>query len=213
MSILLYKIENKNVIRSIDKTLDQSSIYIIVDRSLLRPKIWVWSGPKSKVKDRYFAGVSATTIKSQEKLYGSSIEVVEGGSEPEQFPKMDQSQILEPSSEELEAQIPAGEGEVSKVVEPSSEVISAESRVEPAAIGPEGGKEVPQENQLEADYEVVAQMPVEEKEKHRKAAHKHSTVESASDHMWKQKLKSFMADISRDLESIKNKVDAFLADL
>ena len=102
MSITLFKVENKTIIRSADNEFDPSGIYIIVDRTPVRPKIWVWSGPNSNIKDRYFAGVSATTVKSQEKLYGSSIEVVEGGAEPEQFPKMDEVRILAPIEGELE---------------------------------------------------------------------------------------------------------------
>jgi hypothetical protein len=204
MSILLFKVEKKNIVRSTDKTLNEGSIYIIVDRSLIRPKIWVWSGPKSDVKDRYFAGVSATTIKSQEKLYGSSIEVVEGGSEPEQFPKLEEGRIIAPSPGEMEIKVPSEEDVTPLVVEPPLEASIAETKVEP-----EAGQELTQEKQPE----VVEEMVPEITETPKKAARKRSTAESAAERLWKQKMKSFLTELSRDIESIKNKVDGFLADL
>jgi hypothetical protein len=207
MSILLYKVENKNIVRSTDKTLNEESIYIIVDRSLIRPKIWVWSGAKSNLKDRYFAGVSATTIKSQEKLYGSSIEVVEGGSEPEQFPKLEEGRIIAPSAEEMQVPIPMEEAKIPTVVETATEVSSAEVKVEP-----EAGQELTQEIQQEVAEEVVEMVP-EIKDTPKKAARKRATAESAADRLWKQKMKSFLTELSRDIESIKNKVDGFIADL
>lgn len=125
MSITLFKVENKTIIRSTENEFDPSGIYIIVDRTPVRPKIWVWSGPNSNVKDRYFAGVSATTIKSQEKLYGSSIEVVEGGSEPEQFPKLDEVRILAPSEEEIGESVIV-QWEQSEEIEAEEELTSLE---------------------------------------------------------------------------------------
>jgi len=204
MSILLYKVEKKNIVRSTDTKLDDHSIYIIVDRSLIRPKIWVWSGTKSDVKDRYYAGVSATTIKSQEKLYGSSIEVVEGGSEPGQFPKLEEARFLPLVPEEMEGKMPAEEVKAPKVVESPLEGSTAEEKVKAEVV-----QEVPSEKQLEVAAEDIAQ----EQEIHKITLRKRAFAASPSDRLWKEKIKSFIMDLSHDLESIKNKVDAFLVDL
>ncbi|MFX1338640.1 MAG: hypothetical protein ACFFDK_08530, partial [Promethearchaeota archaeon] len=59
-----------------------------------RPKIWIWSGSNANIQDKYIAGASATKIKSKEKLYGASIEVVEDGSEPENFPIISEEKII-----------------------------------------------------------------------------------------------------------------------
>lgn len=88
LSLKLYQVEGRKI-EPIDTTkLNEGKIYIIIDRHAKRTKIWIWSGAKSNMMDRYFAGVSATKIKAKKKLYGASIEVVESGSEPEQFPKL-----------------------------------------------------------------------------------------------------------------------------
>ena len=107
MNLILYKVKdqkytnvNDRKLTSIDDLkLDNDEIYIIIDKHMKRPKIWIWSGPDSKLQDRYFAGVSATKIKSKERLYGATIEVVECGNEPDQFPILTKEKISEPTKE------------------------------------------------------------------------------------------------------------------
>jgi hypothetical protein len=94
MSILLYKVKDGKYAEVKDTKftsledlkLEKDEIYIIIDKHMKRPKIWVWSGSNSNIKDKYYAGVSATKIKSKRRLYGATIEVVESGNEPDQFP-------------------------------------------------------------------------------------------------------------------------------
>jgi|SRR5271157_2032771 len=209
MSISLYKVENKNIVRSTDLELDSDSIYIIVDRTAMRPKIWVWSGPNSKVKDRYFAGVSATTIKSQEKLYGSSIEVVEGGSEPEQFPKLEESRILAPSEEEEQQILPLEKGRGRDIYTEEEELNEEEIET-----SPEISEEV--ENEEEGE-EVGDTGSVTEEEISDYAAAETMVTAGKSqwgpDRLWKQKVKSLMSDLSHDLEEIRNKIEAFISEL
>lgn len=101
MSLILYKVESREIIPIEEATFESNKIYIIIDKHRKkRPKIWIWSGPDSNILDRYFAGVSATRIKSKEKLYGASIEVVESGNEPKQFPKLSKDRIMKPIEDE-----------------------------------------------------------------------------------------------------------------
>ena len=101
ISIMLYEVENKEIIPVEEATFESNKIYIIIEKPKRRKaKIWIWSGPDSNILDKYFAGVSATRIKSQERLYGASIEVVESGNEPKQFPKISKDQIIKPIEEE-----------------------------------------------------------------------------------------------------------------
>ncbi|MFX1477618.1 MAG: hypothetical protein ACFFCI_05770 [Promethearchaeota archaeon] len=94
MSIILYKVKDRKYTEVKDRKftsleelkLQNDEIYIIIDKHMKRPKIWIWSGSNSNITDKYFAGVSATTIKSKKRLYGATIEVVESGNEPDQFP-------------------------------------------------------------------------------------------------------------------------------
>ena len=96
MSLMLFKVKGREIKPTYDATLSKDEIFIIIDRHKKRPKIWIWSGSDANLMDRYFAGVSATKIKSKEKLYGASIEVVESGSEPKNFPKLSKEKIIEP---------------------------------------------------------------------------------------------------------------------
>jgi hypothetical protein len=205
-SITLYKVENKNIIRSGDQELDPDSIYIIVDRTPVRAKIWVWSGPNSSIKDRYFAGVSATTIKSQEKLYGSSIEVVEGGSEPEQFPKLEETRILTPSDEEIQhtisMEVVSPELNYSKTTTVENEEVDGVTTVEE-----EFAKKLEEQIEVEATEQEMSNF--EEAE----ASVSAGKSEWGPDRLWKQKVKSLMADLSHDLEEIRNKIEGFISEL
>ena len=101
MSLILYEVASREIIPIEEATFESNKIYIIIDKHRKkRPKIWIWSGPDSNILDRYFAGVSATRIKSKEKLYGASIEVVESGNEPKQFPKLSKDRIMKPIEDE-----------------------------------------------------------------------------------------------------------------
>ena len=212
MSIILYKVKENKIIPCEDNPLNPENIYIIVAKTQLRPKIWVWSGPKSNIKDRYFAGVSATTIKSQERLYGSSIEVVEGGSEPEQFPKFDKVQILKAS----EVVIPSIEKETLEISSNSSATTSSEPKIlppEPAIEHPkmdiEAESAIQPEKMEEGAITQVQEPPitpvVAEKRVSKKVA--------AGDLIFNEKLKSLLKEISLGLESLKVKVEAFLSEL
>ncbi len=94
MSLILYKIQGKEIIQTEELTLENDKIYVIIDKHAKRAKIWIWSGSGVKSFDKYFAGVSATKIKSKLRLYGASIEVVESGNEPEGFPIITKDAIV-----------------------------------------------------------------------------------------------------------------------
>ena len=94
MSISLYKMENNQIVTCQDTVLDPSQNYIIVDRQSQPPKIWVWRGPESNIKDQYSIGVSAIMIKTQEALYGASIKIVDGGDEPKDFPILEGLELI-----------------------------------------------------------------------------------------------------------------------
>ncbi len=212
MSIILYKVKEHTVVPCEDNPLNPENIYIIVAKTQIRPKIWVWSGPKSNIQDRYFAGVSATTIKSHEKLYGSSIEVVEGGSEPDQFPKFDQIQIMKASEVEVptiekseiaeELAIPIVEAKA-----PPLEAVLEQSMVEPRVeSSAEPAKEEEKPSEGIAGEEVLATAPSFGRKKPLKKAGK-------TDLVFNEKLKSLLRELSLGLESLKAKVEAFLGEL
>ncbi|MFX1258224.1 MAG: hypothetical protein ACFFAN_10215 [Promethearchaeota archaeon] len=94
MSLKLYKVKSKEVVHTEDLKLEKDGIYIILDQHLKRPKIWIWSGSNANIQDKYIAGTSATKIKSREKLYGATIEVVEDGNEPKNFPIISEKNII-----------------------------------------------------------------------------------------------------------------------
>ncbi len=212
MSIILYKVKERTVVPCEDNPLNPENIYIIVAKTQLRPKIWVWSGPKSNIQDRYFAGVSATTIKSHEKLYGSSIEVVEGGSEPDQFPKFDKVQIVKAS----EIDVPAIE---KPEIISESVMSSLEAKLPPSEV-------VPEPHLIESVVENIA-----EPEKIAETVSESITGEEVpsttpsfgrkkplkktgkTDLVFNEKLKSLLRDLSLGLESLKAKVEAFLGEL
>lgn len=102
MSLVMYKIVGREIIPTDEKTLEKDNIYIIIDKHTKKSKIWIWSGSGAKNMDRYFAGVSATKIKSKKRLYGASIEVVEEGHEPGHFPDLTKIEIKEPSGDKFE---------------------------------------------------------------------------------------------------------------
>ncbi|TXT67241.1 MAG: hypothetical protein BAJALOKI1v1_140009 [Promethearchaeota archaeon] len=106
MSLMIYTVSGKDIIPVDNTDLNEEKIYIILDTHAKRPKIWIWSGSNSSMIDRYHAGVSATKIKSRKKLYGASIEVVESGAEPEQFPNLSEAQLLEATEETFEEEAP-----------------------------------------------------------------------------------------------------------
>ncbi len=116
----MYKIDGRELVPTDEKTLNKNSIYIIIDKHTKKSKIWIWSGSEAKNMDRYFAGVSATKIKSKKRLYGASIEVVEQGHEPGHFPDLSAVEIKEPSEEKIEMQ---------KVIVPLSSEIPVKSPV------------------------------------------------------------------------------------
>ncbi len=117
MSLMIYTIDGKDIVPVNDIKLKEDKIYIIIDIHAKRPKIWIWSGANSSMIDKYHAGVSATKIKSRKKLYGASIEVVESGAEPEQFPNLSEAQLIEATEEEFEEKL--------RIFEPKIEEISA----------------------------------------------------------------------------------------
>jgi len=175
MSLMIYTIDGKDIVPVNDIKLKEDKIYIIIDIHAKRPKLWIWSGVNSSMIDKYHAGVSATKIKSRKKLYGASIEVVESGAEPEQFPNLSEAQLIEATEEEFEEKLRIVEPKIEKVTrkEPKIEEISA-----------------PQEKPA-INSEMMAQTDIESK----------------------MKLKSFLSEISRDLNNIRQKIDDFIQNI
>jgi hypothetical protein len=144
------EINGKDIIPVEEPDLKEDKIYIIIDTHAKRPKIWIWSGAHSSVIDRYHAGVSATKIKSRKKLYGASIEVVESGHEPEQFPNLGEAELLqEPMEEPFEEEVP--------LPKPQMEVETNEQEVIEKAT--------PTEKEPSLDSEQVVQIEAEIKGK------------------------------------------------
>ncbi len=136
ISLILYEVEGREILPVEEATFESNKIYIIIDKHRKkRSKIWIWSGPDSNILDRYFAGVSATRIKSKEKLYGASIEVVESGNEPKQFPKLTKDRIMKPTEEEPSFMSEDIVEEVSK----AEDIFIEEVHSEPLLIPKESG--------------------------------------------------------------------------
>ncbi len=212
MSISIYKIKKNEVFPSNDTELDSSHIYIIVDQLVKRPRIWVWSGKEASLKERYIAGVSATKIKSQERLYGASIEVVEQGNEPENFPQLDSIQVSQASKDEIQKPISFATLEQESTIGYDHPEISGES----GSIAVEGEEDL----ELAADsaeveeveaLPVVVEKPVEKPSK--KVGPRKRAKPSKSDSLFKEKMHTFLKDFARSLEDLKNKLDAFIVDL
>lgn len=126
MSLKLYKVKNKKVIPTDEIKLKNDGIYIILDKQTKRPKIWIWTGSNANIQDKYIAGASATKIKSKEKLYGATIEIVENGSEPKNFPIISEDNLIKSLKkddlkvkEEIEIENSINEVEEVKIIEPS----------------------------------------------------------------------------------------------
>ncbi len=212
MSVIIYKVKEHKIIPINEKTLETNNIYIIVQKTQMRPKIWVWSGRNSNIKDRYFAGVSATTVKSQEKLYGSSIEVVEEGTEPEQFPKLDKLEIV-PANEvatPVEPSIPTLT--LSESVKEIETVFSdlTETQIEAPSTTPATTEPVSEEIPVEPVITVVEDTSTSESKSTRRKTVKKPSI---SDKLFMDKLKSLMRELSQGLDNLKMRVDAFLSDL
>ncbi|MHA1283868.1 MAG: hypothetical protein ACTSQP_15335 [Promethearchaeota archaeon] len=184
MSIRLFEIEGRKIIPTDNTPLNDDKIYIIIDEHAKRPKIWIWSGKNSKMMDRYFAGVSATKIKSKEKLYGASIEVVESGNEPERFPLLSKDKIAQPISE-AEPYIVEEIIEEKQIVPPKEEIPKVE------AI----------ETKTEKETEVKPS-PLELKE----SIEKEYTL-------FKEKVISLLREIDENFNNIHKKIKSFLKDI
>ena len=186
MSYILYKIEEREIVPTEDTILQNDRIYIIIDKTVKKSKIWIWSGSESRKMDRYFAGVSATKIKSKKRLYGASIEVVEGGNEPPLFPILNKETIIEATKEKIG---------IGTVIVPLDE-----QKVE---------KEV---NSLKTAPKSVEKPIVQDAEE---VALRHDAVKNAEDQVLKlkEKLKDFMNGIALDMEVIQKKVKEFLVEL
>lgn len=201
MSITLFKVKDKKIFKTDIKKLEDDSIYIIIDRHAKRPRIYVWSGNKSDNKDRYFAGVSATSIKSKEHLYGASIEVIEEGSEPESFPKIADAEVESVTNnlEEYTTEIPV---EISAVKTEESTKPTITSQKKSVKTLP---RQEPESWVIEKSPKLVEQ--ADEKEK------TEEEPKLGSDKLAKQKIKSMLKEISADLESLQRKIDGFLKEI
>ncbi len=136
MSLRFFKVERTEIIPMEDIALQEDKLYIILDTHSKRSTIWIWSGPKSDMMDRYYAGVFATKIKAQKKLYGASIEVVQGGNEPEEFPKLDQLQLVTQIDDKFEELVfNQVNSEVEKEIQDTEATKSREPPNETKAIG------------------------------------------------------------------------------
>lgn len=201
MSITLFKVKDKKIFKTDFKKLEEDSIYIIIDRHAKRPRIYVWSGNKSDNKDRYFAGVSATSIKSKEHLYGASIEVIEEGSEPESFPKIADAEVESVANnlEEYTTEIPV-EISLSKSEESGKAPITTQKKTIKAQP-----RQEPESWVIEKSPKTVQQD--EEKEKTEEES------KLTADRLGKQKLKSMLKEISADLENLQRKIEGFLKEI
>lgn len=192
MSIILYKVKDgkyKEVkdakFTSLeDLRLENDEIYIIIDKHMKRPKIWVWSGSNSNIKDKYFAGVSATTIKSRRKLYGATIEVVECGNEPDQFPILKKEKDLDSIKQE-----DISSTEEKELIDQIKEDIS-----------------VVEEDPLLSTTTSQMEVPIEDSKP--KSLH---TTEKV-DFINQQKVILLFKEISHNLEQIQKKIAIFLMD-
>lgn len=184
MSITLYKIEGREIIPTEETEFNEDSIYIIIDKSRKKGKIWIWSGSEAKSMDRYFAGVSATKIKSKKRLYGASIEVVEGGNEPDYFPDLKNIEIKEATEEKIEFE---------KIIVPVSEL----EEINPIKAKSRGS----------APQVKSKQAPVQEVSKEEISKEKESKL------LLKQNITSLLKEISLDMEKIQNKIQSFLNNL
>jgi chaperonin cofactor prefoldin len=214
----MFKIEDNQLVKCQETTLDPEKNYIIIDKHIKRPKIWVWRGPNSSAKERYFVGVSATVIKTQEGLYGSSIEVIEGGSEPEQFPKLDETQFIEPSEEDFNKISSRLKIQSSESAETEMEQVkeTIENEVEP--IKAESAKKPRKRIDIKLDEEEVVAphgsiIRDAREAKSQKVSKPFSESDSSGDIVLKQKLKSFLHNMSKSLEQLQSKIDKFLEEL
>jgi len=184
LSIILYKIEGREIIPTEETQFSIDSIYIIIDKTVKKGKIWIWSGSEAKSMDRYFAGVSATKIKSKKRLYGASIEVVEGGKEPKYFPDLKNVEIKEASEDKIEFEkiiVPDTEQKETKPIKSTSK--KSALQVKPSQVPPQ-----------EVSKEEI------NKEKESKL-------------LLKQNISSLLKEISLDMEKIQNKIELFLKNL
>jgi len=207
MNLTIYKVKEKKIIKTNEIPFEDNGIYIIIDQHMKRAKIWVWSGPDANNTDRYFAGVSATSIKSREKLYGASIEVVESGNEPESFPKLENLTLEEIPPEEKEISLSPELTEIYKNVptppddiqivheEPSQPIITEEP-----VVGVQEIKAESKEEEVPVSEDVIKK-PIS------------SVKKKAGQAVFINQLKALLKDVSRSLEQTQNKIDKFLMEL
>jgi len=182
---MLYKIDGREIIPTDETKFNDESIYIIIDKTVKKGKIWIWSGSEAKSMDRYFAGVSATKIKSKKRLYGASIEVVESGKEPEYFPDLKNIEIKEATEEKIEFE---------KIIVP----ISEQNEIKPIkSTGKISASQV-KTKQVISPQEISTEEISKEKE---------------SKLLLKQNIASLLKEISLDMEKIQKKIELFLKNL
>jgi len=182
---MLYKIDGREIIPTDETKFNDDSIYIIIDKTVKKGKIWIWSGSEAKSMDRYFAGVSATKIKSKKRLYGASIEVVESGKEPDYFPDLKNIEIKEATEEKIEFEkiiVPISEQNEVKPIKPTSKISATQVKTK----------------QVTPTQEVSKEEISEEKE---------------SKLLLKQNIASLLKEISLDMEKIQKKIELFLKNL
>ena len=192
--ITLYKIDNKKLIGTNNPNLLTDNIYIIIDRSKKRPKIWIWSGNKSDKLDKYQGGVIATKLKSGLKLYGASIEVVEEGSEPENFPALSKQHVIKQKEGEIDLDaisdfIPAEK--------PIKMILARQTALEPAETSIDMEPE-PIETPVEVESESM-EIPVE--------------IGKKSDLITPHALKTLLEDVSSTLADLQTKIQNYLKGL
>ncbi len=194
MSIMLFTIKDKKIVPTDDISLNEEQIYIIIDFHAKRSKIWIWSGSKVNKMDRYFAGVSATKLKTQKKLYGASIEVVESGKEPNGFPDLANSEIIQETEEEPQP--------IKGV--PSKPELKPQKEPEP-----EPEPEIESEEQIkpEPEIEIESELNTPEKTQITDRAKREKLKEELS--QFKLKLNSFFKEITRELNNIQKKIEDF----
>lgn len=197
--LTLFKIENKKIFGTNNPNLETENIYIIIDKSKKRAKMWIWAGAKANKLDKYHAGVLSTKLKSSLKLYGASVEVVEEGNEPKSLPTLTKQHIIEQ---------PEGEIDLNTISDsfPSEKPKKVIKRRVESAV-----EEEPEIVEIASEREVEKIKPTDEAEIKPKAVFVEKKTSKALTSS--KNIKTLLEDISSTLGELQNKIKNYLDDL
>ncbi len=211
MKIIMFKVKDGKIFKCQDKKLDSKGNYIIFDKDVKRSKIWIWNGSQSLIKDRYLVGVSATSIKSREGLYGSKIEVIDESSESKKFQKLIENNIIDEQSQNKEYII-----ETLKVVETIKVPTIIEKPIQSSSDVQIQSKFSDFENKNVVSS--IKDESINEKLeftniKERNIENQDNKYITPQDGILKQKIKGFLKEFSLNIESLQRQINIFLDDL